>query len=98
MVEKSVIFTYAFIAVMGILLITVLILFGSKLGNDDSNNELSKQITIISVITAVCVAFWTLLTYFYFMANSDYVIPYVIISNGFILCVVLLSLGLNSLT
>jgi cell division protein FtsW (lipid II flippase) len=97
MPEKSTIFTYAFIAILGILLITAVLLFGSKIGNDDNNNELSKQITIISVITAICVTFWTALTYFYFMANTDYVIPYIIISNGFILCVVLFSLGLKSL-
>lgn len=98
MPEKSVIFTYAFIAVLGMLLITVVILFGTKLGNEDDNNELSKQISIIAIITAICVLFWTLLTYFYFMAYTDRVIPFMIISNGFILFVVMFSLGLKSIT
>ena len=98
MPEKSTIFTYVFIAVLGILLITAIILFGSNLGNQDDNNELAKQLTIITIITSICVGFWTALTYFYFMANSEYVIPYMIISNGFILCIVLLSIGFKTLS
>lgn len=94
----SAVFTYAFIAVLGILLITVVILFGTKLGNEDDNNELSKQISIVAIITAICVFFWTALTYFYFMTYTDYLIPFMIVSNGFILCVVMFSLGLKSIT
>ena len=98
MPEKSAIFTYVFIAVLGALLTTAIILFGSNLGNQDDNNELSKQLTIITIITSVCVGIWTALTYFYFMANTDYVIPYMIISNGIVLCIVLLSIGFKTIS
>jgi cytochrome bd-type quinol oxidase subunit 2 len=96
MPEKPVM-VYVFMAILGIMLIAAYIYIGTKVGNRDTNNELSKNVTIIAVITIICVSIWTFLIYMYFSADTSIAIPYLFISQGFIMFFSLTALGVSSI-
>ena len=88
---------YVFMIILGMMLIAAYIYIGTKVGNRDTNNELSKYVTVIAVITAICSFLWTLLIYMYFSADTSIAIPYLFISQGFIMFFSLTALGMSSI-
>jgi hypothetical protein len=95
--ETRLMFVYASMVILAACLVTTYVLIGQKVGGKDNNNELSKQLTTIFIITGVCTLIWTVMTYFYFMANTEHTLPYLILSNGLIMFISLMSLGASTL-
>ena len=86
---------------MGLLmagLIANYIYIGAKTGNLYTNNELSKQLEISAIITALCVFFWTIIIYIFFSINTEQAIPYLIINQGFMYFFVLFAVGQSTMT
>jgi hypothetical protein len=88
---------YVFMVILGMMLIASYIYIGTKVGTRETNNELSKNVTIIAVITAICTFIWTLLIYMYFSVDTSIAIPYLFISQGFIMFFSLTALGMSSI-
>ena len=88
---------YIFMIILGIMLIATYIYIGTKVGNRDTNNELSKNVTIIAIVTGICVFIWTFLIYMYFSADTSIAIPYLFISQGFLMFFALTALGMSSI-
>lgn len=91
--EGRIIFVYVMMTVLAVGLLVCYLYMGGKLGNQDVNNELAKHLQVIGGITAACTVVWIVLTYFYFMANTEHVIPYLLISQGFTMFISLFALA-----
>ena len=83
--------------ILAIGLIVCYIYMGGKLGDKDINNDLSKNLTIIAIITGICTFIWGVLTYFFFMSNTNHVIPYLLISQSFVMFISLFSLAVSTI-
>ena len=96
--EARILFTYVMMTILSIGLLVSYIFMGTNLGNKDTNNQLNKNLTIIAIVTAICTFIWTVMIYFFFMSRGiTDVIPYLLISQGFIMFISLYSLGVSSI-
>ena len=96
-INASSMFIYVLMAIMAAALIGSYIYMG--VGDGTTSQAASKQIGIIAIITFICTFFWTVLSYFIFTAgeNVDYVIPYLIVSQGVIMFISLFALAGNTI-
>jgi hypothetical protein len=95
--EKNQFYSYLATGILGAALVGLYIYIGSYVGNNNTNNDLSKHLKIVGAVTAALTLIYGLLTYFYFMTNLNAVTPYLLISQTVVLWLSLFALSASSI-
>lgn len=88
---------WAFLIIFMVGLIGLYIYIGVYVGNQDTNNEVRKHLTIIGSLTGVITFFFAIIAFFYFTANQRYVTEFLLTMNFVTLFVSLFALSTSSL-
>lgn len=90
-------FQLILLGVFGLALLGLFIYIGVTSGEQDTTVQVNKNISIVAGVTTALSFVFGLLTYFYFSVNTDYVTPFLLISNSVNLTLALIAVGISSL-
>jgi hypothetical protein len=85
------------IGVFGLALLGLFIYIGVASGDQDTTVQVNKNISIVAGVTTALSFIFGLLTFFYFSVNTDYITPFLLISNSVNLTLALVAVGISSL-
>lgn len=88
---------YLLMIILGASFIGVFIYIGVTSGNQDNAVQVNKQIGIVGGVTTALSVLFGILTYFYFSVNTDYLTPFLLISNSLNLTLSLVAVAISSL-
>ena len=88
---------FGLMVLVAIAMLVLFIYVGASSADQDSAIGINKQIGIIAGVTTGLSFIFGILTFLYFNVNTDYVTPFLLISNSVNTTLALIAVGISSL-